>query len=160
MKKGFLTTDKRLHLFKADLFGYPTDGTADGTTSSNPVYNECFLWVCIQYYNTAVRNGEQYEEIVDVNDEIGFEYVRDEESWIPVGNESTNDPHYAASQAAVVVLTTLIDTSLYGTIDEGQLRTTDGSDFLPWLWLHNTADADAWIKNAATGITNVIRSDS
>lgn len=160
---GFSESDGKKYFYHADLFGLPYG--AGRLISPIPIYHQCSLWTCIQYYNTSVQSGLHYQELVRSNSDFGPFCNRDEEVWIPFGPLDNTVPadqqyNYTSSAGAQSVVAKFFHDNMYGSIN---VSSTDGgtypNDLMRGIW-NGTTDPKAWIQDVATSMTNVIRSNS
>lgn len=155
----------RDYLISFDLFGLPY--AAGELPSSNPAYHRCSLWTCVQYYETSVQGGQHHQEIVAINSNASWppNFGRSWGDHVTLGpvdiwdGSLTSHVNFTAMSEAVSATMRFLQDTLAGEVN---VSSTDlgayTDDFLRGIWNGNT-DADAWTKNVATSMTNVIRSN-
>jgi hypothetical protein len=159
-----LTQDTvRDYLVIMDLFGHPY-GTTGKFDSVVPAYHQCSLWTCIQHYNTSVVTGEHIEDVVEVNNAGSSAGIVGEGAFYTFGPVNPRDDvahhiNYTATSMALSVVKYFLEFNFAGNVT---VSSTDLASYtsviLRGIW-NGTTDADAWIKNVATSMTNVIRSN-
>lgn len=137
--------------------------------SATTVAAECALWICVQSFEIQIINGilsqnvREEHDVVDASEQArGGGVVKTTFIDMPSTMNIPKDADYNLFGLSRLGLENFLSSLFYGnvTIDLGtQVTKLASDDMILALW-NASADLDAWIKNVASSMTNVIRSET
>lgn len=159
----------RKYLISFDLFGLQhADG---GPYLTTPASHHCSLWTCVQYYATSVESGQYNHKIVATNGNGTMVPKVNDKAYYTFGpvdiqeGDSGKQVNYTATFEALRRVQVFLSNSLIGSVNMSFASTQTGTytytnELMRFIWsTFSFSDLDAWIKNVATSMTNVIRSN-
>ena len=161
----------RIYMSNFDVFGAPYTAFAPSASDPNSwpnkstVSSECALWMCVQAINvTSLRSQqiqasvEEFSSVVNSGLEAYDVFVNYTFLPLPASMMPRAGADYNVSAMAMIFLKGYLASMINGTgylYYESQSTT---SDSIQAIW-SASADLDAWIKNLALSMTNVVRTN-
>ncbi|MCJ1303952.1 hypothetical protein MMC08_006763 [Hypocenomyce scalaris] len=158
-----------LYVANFDVFGAPDGSFATGPviSPSNAVSWECAMWMCIQAFATQMVDLNQTQPVVRnfsqvVNSTLpgGFS-GNDNFSFVdlPIAMNPRSGANYLVGIMASLAIEGYLEPIFNGTIFLNLESQTFSSDYIQAIW-NASSDLDGWIKNLASSMTNVIRTET
>ena len=156
----------KLYLSNFEAVGMParTQMSDDSWQNHTERAYECALWACVQAFETWQVNSNQTQIARYEWDKVDNSLTTDGRAFenitfvdLPNYMNAPAGANFSFLGLAAYAMTTYFDTLFDGNITVNQGTQLSSSDVVQALW-NATDDLDAWMKNVAGSLTNVVRS--
>lgn len=154
----------RFYLANFDVLGAPYNTFSEGWPNSETISQECALWMCVQAYEVKTLSSNQVQLAVHnfsgpVNSSFpGGWSGADNFTFPPLPSEmhARASVNYTVNIDAYMIFTIYLAPFFNGTIFLNLESQKPTNDYVQAIW-NGTENLDAWIKNLALSMTNVVR---
>jgi hypothetical protein len=154
----------RFYLANFDVLGAPYSSLARPWPNSETVSQECALWMCVQTYEVKTLSSKQVQSVLHnfsgpVNSSIPEQWgYGDNFTFPPLPSEmhARANVNYTLNIDAYMVFGAYLAPFFDGVIFLDIESQDPTNDYVQAIW-NGSENLDAWIKNLALSMTNVVR---
>ena len=161
-----------IYISNFDVFGAPYNSYKPPSDPPNEwpngptVSSECALWMCIQILNVTTARSQQFQNspiqlskvvnssLFPSDTSVNLTFISPPPQYAPA-----HSPNYTVGAMAIEFFSAYLESIINGTIIVNLLSSMPSSDATQAIW-NGSADLDAWIKNLALSMTNVVRTNN
>ena len=158
-----------IYISNFDFFGAPYNSYRPTYAQSNrwlnPVSSERALWMCIQVMNVTTTRSQQLQSspiqlskvvnssLFSSDTSVNLTFISPPPQYAPA-----HSPNYTVDAIAIIFFLRYLWSIINGTVFLNLESSMPSSDATQAIW-NGSADLDAWIKNLAISMTNVVRTN-
>ena len=160
-----------IYISNFDVFGAPYDSYLPQNVPPNEwpkgptVSSECALWMCIQVMNVTTARSQQLQNspiqlskvvnstLFPYDTSVNLTFLSPPRQYAP-----ENGPNYTVGAMANLFFGGYLESVINGTVYVNLESSMPSSDATQAIW-NGSANLDAWIKNLALSMTNVVRTN-
>ena len=160
-----------IYISNFDVFGAPYDSYLPPDVPLNEwpkgptVSSECALWMCIQVMNVTTARSQQLQNSPIQLSKVVNSTLSPYDTFVsltflsPPGQYAPeNGPNYTVGAMANYFFAGYLESVINGTVYLNLESSMPSSDATQAIW-NGSANLDAWIKNLALSMTNVVRTN-
>ncbi len=158
----------RLYLSNFEAVGVPANDDLGAWENESVVSSECALWTCVQSFELRQQNSDQTSKIREEFSKIQFNtrlksigtegdrHYNIKFDPLPPSMNSPAGINFTVNNNAAFAFQSYFSTVFNGTLFKERNFHEPSSDVIQAPW-NASADLDAWTKNIAASMTNVVR---